>query len=286
MSIRFVSVSRTLGYGVGLIGVFGMAVTTAQSAADLPDRIQSAGKIVVGIETTYPPMGYKNPATNERVGFNVDLVNGIAKEMKLEVEWQEMSFEQLMTSLDSKRIDMIGTAISDYPSRRGKLSFVDYLRTGAQPFTLAAKADVIKSENDLCGKKVGAPRTTSYYPETQKWSETNCAKDGRPAIAVEGTAGATATRLDLKQGRIDAAVLGPEYVAYLMQDEPGVYAYAGKPLIEGLFGLAFDKQETGLRDSVAEAVQRMISDGTYGELLKKYGLERQAVTEVTIDAGQ
>lgn len=276
---------KALGCGIAIAYVAGVSAASA-AGGDLPDRVKSAGKIIVGIETTYPPMGYKNPATNERVGFNVDLVNSLAKEMKLGVEWQEMSFEQLMTSLTSKRIDMIGTAISDYPSRRDKLTFVDYLRSGAQPFTLAAKSGDIKSESDLCGKKVGAPRTTSYYPETQKWSEANCVGSGKPAITVNGTAGATATRLDLKQGRLDAAVLGPEYVAYLMKDEPGVYALAGNPLMESLFGLAFDKNETGLRDGVAEAVQSLIKDGTYAQILKKYGLERQAVTEVAIDAGK
>lgn len=287
MSFRFTTMLKAFGCGVAVVYASGITAASAQSGThDFPERIKNAGKIIVGIETTYPPMGYKDPATNERVGFNVDLVNSFAKEIQLEVEWQEMSFEQLMTSLTSKRIDMIGTAISDYPSRREKLTFVDYLRTGSQPFTLAAKSGDIKSETDLCGKKVGAPRTTNYYPITQKWSDAHCVAAGKPAMTVNGTAGATATRLDLKQGRLDAAVLGPEYVAYLMKDEPGVYALAGNTLTEGLFGLAFDKQDLGLRDGVAEAVQRLITNGTYEQILKKYGLERQAVAEVAIDAGQ
>ena len=71
-----------------------------------------------------------------------------------------------------------------------------------------------------------------------------------------------------------------------MKDEPGVYALAGNPLMESLFGLAFDKNETGLRDGVAEAVQGLIKNGTYKQILKKYGLERQGVAEVAIDAGK
>ncbi len=89
-----------------------------QTGIALPAALKSAGHIVVGIESTYPPMAYKDPKTSERIGFNVELVNAIAKELGVPVKWEEMSFEQLMTSLTTGRIDMIGTAISDLPSRR------------------------------------------------------------------------------------------------------------------------------------------------------------------------
>lgn len=257
-----------------------------QGAIPLPAAVKSAGQIVVGIETTYPPMAFKDPKTNERAGFNVELVNAIAKELGISVKWEEMSFEQLMTSLTTGRIDMIGTAISDLPSRREKLTFVDYLATGAQPFALATKAGELKNNADLCGKTVGAPRTTSYMPVTAAWSEKNCAGAGKPAITVNGTAGATATRLELKQGRLDAAVLGPEYVAYLMADEPNTYAFVGEPLNKTLFGLAFDKKNAELRDAVAKATAAVMKNGGYQQALKKFGLERQRLPEPTIDAGQ
>lgn len=266
------------------LGLAAAAPASAQQGGiALPAGLKSAGQIVVGIETTYPPMAYKDPKTNERVGFNFELVNAIAKELGIPVKWEEMTFEQLMTSLTTGRIDMIGTAISDLPARRDKLTFVDYLATGAQPFTLTTKAE-LKSNTDLCGKTVGAPRTTSYMPVTVAWSEKNCA--GKQPITVNGTAGATATRLDLKQGRLDAAVLGPEYVAYLMADEPNTYAFVGEPLNKTLFGLAFDKKNTEMRDAVAKATSAVMKNGSYQQALKKFGLERQSLPDATIDAGQ
>ena len=262
-----------------------LPVAASAQNAVLPEKVKAAGILTVGIESTYPPMAYKDPKTNERIGANIDLVESIAKELGVKVKWEEMSFEQLMTSLTTGRIDMIGTAISDLPSRREKLTFVDYLVTGAQPFTTVAKKDLIRTEADLCGKTVGAPRTTNYYPVAQAWSEKSCVAVGKPAAVVNGTAGATATRLDLKQGRLDAAVLGPEYVSYLMADEPNTYALAGEPLTRTLFGFAFNKNDTALRDAVATALAATIKSGAYRQTLQKFGLERQAVTEVKIDAG-
>jgi ABC-type amino acid transport/signal transduction systems, periplasmic component/domain len=274
---------RTVAFGTAMAMLLPIAAS-AQSIP-LPEKIKSAGTIVVGIESTYPPMAYKDPKTNERIGVNIDLVESIAKELGVKVKWEEMSFEQLMTSLTTGRIDMIGTAISDLPSRREKLTFVDYLVTGAQPFTTVAKKDSIKTEADLCGKTVGAPRTTNYYPIAQAWSEKNCVAAGKPAATVNGTAGATATRLDLKQGRLDAAVLGPEFVAHLMADEPNTYVLAGEPLTRTLFGFAFNKSETALRDAVAAALTATMKSGAYKQTLQKFGLERQAMTDVKIDAG-
>ncbi|MBD3848241.1 ABC transporter substrate-binding protein [Bosea sp. SSUT16] len=285
----WISVNRHLpatALAAALSLVAAVPAAAQQAGIAPPAALKSAGHIVVGIESTYPPMAYKDPKTSERIGFNVELVNAIAKELGVPVKWEEMSFEQLMTSLTTGRIDMIGTAISDLPSRRDKLTFVDYLATGAQPFALAAKAGELKGNVDLCGKTVGAPRTTSYMPVTVAWSEKNCAAAGKPAITVNGTAGATATRLDLKQGRLDAAVLGPEYVAYLMADEPNTYAFVGEPLNKTLFGLAFEKKNTELRDAVAKATAAVMKNGAYQQALKKFGLERQALPEPSIDAGQ
>jgi polar amino acid transport system substrate-binding protein len=274
---------RDAALGGALFAV--LPVAAMAQDASLPEKIKASRALVVGIEATYPPMAYKDPKTNQRVGVNVDLVESIAKELGVTIKWEEMTFEQLMTSVTTGRIDMIGTAISDLPSRREKLTFVDYLVTGSQPFTTTAKKETIKTEADLCGKTVGAPRTTNYFPVLQAWSDKNCVSAGKPAAAVNGTAGATATRLDLKQGRLDAAVLGPEYVAYLMADEPNTYALAGEPLTRGLFGFAFNKNDTALRDAVATAFRATIKNGSYQKALQKFGLERQAVTEVTIDAG-
>ncbi|WP_457585045.1 ABC transporter substrate-binding protein [Ensifer canadensis] len=264
-----------------------VALPAVASAQDItvPQALKDKGSLVVGIESSYPPMAYRDTATNERIGLNIDLVTAIGKKLGVEVQWEEMGFEQLMTSVETGRIDMIGAAISDLPKRREKMTFVDYLVTGAQPFTLTANAQSLKTNDDLCGKRVGAPSFTSYFPEAKKWSDKNCVNAGKPAMTVNGTNGATATRLDLKQGRLDAGVLGPEFVVHLMRDEPNTYALVGEPLLTTLFGLAFKKEDTAARDAVAQAIDALIADGTYAEILKKYGLEKWAMASTKIDAG-
>ncbi|WP_419896575.1 ABC transporter substrate-binding protein [Roseomonas sp. USHLN139] len=267
----------------GLAVALGVAPAMAQS---LPEAIRSAGFLRVGIEATYPPMAYKDPATNERRGVNVDLVTAIGRDLGIEIRWEEMSFEQIINSLTTGRIDFSGTSMTDLPARREKLSFVDYITTGGQLFTTQALSASIREALDFCGKAVSTPRFTNYFPSAQAWSEKNCAAAGRPAMNVVGSNGATASRTDLRQERSQGAILGAEFVAHLQIQEPGVWAAVGQPITSNLSGLAFPKDSTGLRDAIAASLSRLIANGTYADILKKHGIAAQAVSAITIDAGQ
>lgn len=279
------TVFATLASSLVLSLVAGAAL--AESAADMvPPDIREKGYISVGIESTYPPMAFRNPETNERTGVNVMLVDALGKVLDLEIRYEDMSFEQLMTSVASGRIDMIGTAISDLPSRRESMSFVDYLSTGAQPFGIAATAENLTENADLCGHAVGAPRTTSYLPSLEKWNEEHCTGAGLEPMNVLGTGGASDTRLSLMQGRLDAGLLGQEYVAYLMSQEPGTFGTIGQPITQTLFGFAFGKEYPELRDAVAEGVTEIMANGDYAKSLDAFGMGAQALTEVSVDQGK
>ncbi|EFH11541.1 transporter substrate-binding domain-containing protein [Pseudoroseomonas cervicalis] len=278
------SFKRILAAGLAL-ALAGTAPSLAQNAS-LPDSVRSAGVLRVGIEATYPPMAYKDPATNERRGVNVDLVTAIARDLGMEIRWEEMSFEQIINSLTTGRIDFSGTSMTDLPARREKLSFVDYITTGGQLFTTRALAASIREATDFCGKSVSTPRFTNYFPSAQAWSERACVGAGRPAMQVMGSNGATASRTDLRQERTQGAILGAEFVAHLQRTEPENWAAVGRPITDNLSGLAFPKEATALRDAIAASLQRLIDNGTYGEILRKHGIEAQALQRVSIDAGQ
>ncbi|WP_426119420.1 transporter substrate-binding domain-containing protein [Pseudomonas sp. DSP3-2-2] len=258
----------------------------ALGIAALSNVAQARETLNVGVEATYPPMSYRDPATNQSVGFNIDLFDALGKAMNVEIKYQEMTFEQLTSSLKTGRIDVIGTAITDLPKRRTDMTFVDYLQTGAQMFTTVRNTSLGSTPEAFCGKNIGTPRTTNYYPEVMAWNDTNCVAAGKPAATVQGTAGASAARLDLQQERLAAVVLGPEYVKYLISQEPNTYVLIGQPLSLHHFGFAVDKAKTDVRDNLVKGLQTVIRDGTYQTILKKWNLESQAVSEVMVDGGK
>ncbi|TWB08802.1 extracellular solute-binding protein (family 3) [Rhizobium sp. ERR 1071] len=88
----------------------------------------------------------------------------------------------------------------------------------------------------------------------------------------------------MKQGRYDAVVQGIETIAYQMRIEPNTYTLVGEPLLSNdTFGIGFKKDHTALRDAVAGALDGLIKDGTYDEILKKWGLIHNAVPKAVIN---
>jgi polar amino acid transport system substrate-binding protein len=253
------------------------------AAATLPDRIVARGKLIVAIVPNYPPMEFRDPASNALTGFDVDLGEALAGKLGVKIEWQETAFEQMIPALATSRVDAILSGMSDLASRHEAASFVDYLRSGPQFFTRSARASEFAEMNALCGKSVGASRRTSFPKEIAAWSDAHC---GDKPINFVGTEGSGDARTQLKQGRIDAAVQGNETLSYVMAQEPNVYFLIGAPIGAQLTGLAVGKDGKDLQGAVAGALDALIADGSYRALLDKWRLTSNGIEKATINAGQ
>ena len=269
-----------------LVAALGITAAFAVAAADLPDRIKKAGKIVIATQPNYPPIAYKDPATNQLTGFDIDLGEALAKERGVKVEWQETAFAQMISSLQTARVDIALAGMSDLPARREVVDFVDYMKTGPQFFTTTARAGEIKTLEDLCGKKVGASRSTNWPGQMEELSKTICTGKGKPAMVVTGTEGSVDARTQLKSGRLDAAVQGSETLPYFQKQEPNTIVLIGAPFNEGLSGIPVLKTEAQLRDAVKEALDRMQSKGVYDQILAKYGLQTAKLAPISVNQGK
>jgi polar amino acid transport system substrate-binding protein len=263
------------------------ATSFAASAQALPERIKTAGKIVVATQPNYAPITYKDPAANKLTGFDIELGEAIAAELGVKIEWQETAFAQMLPSLQTGRVDMVMAGMSDLPARRETADFVDYMVSGAQFFTVTALKDQVKTLEDLCGKSVGASRSTNWPKQIGEWSDANCVAKGKPAITVVGTEGSVDARNQIKTQRIQGAVQGSETMAYFQKLEADTYIPLGKPFTRTLVGIPFTKtaEGTALRDAVKGAIERLQAKGTYDALIKKYGLLDNALTPPSINQG-
>ena len=262
------------------LGLAALVASAFAQAAELPAEIKQAGSLRLTVNSTYAPMEYRDPATSELVGLDIDLANELAKRLGgLKIVWSETPFAELIPSLQTKRADFIISGISDRASRRETADFVDYLTTGPQFFVMAERA-----ATDLCGKKVGTTRSTSFPIEIEKWSKQNCEAAGKPAIQYVPGENSIDVRNQLKQGRIDAAVQGSETLPYAQSQEAGKYRVVGEPFAKGYQGIMFRKDDAGLREVVTEKLTAMIADGAYKAILDKYGLGANAVEKPLMNA--
>ncbi|TKT75089.1 ABC transporter substrate-binding protein [Aquamicrobium sp. LC103] len=264
------------------------ALTASTLAQELPQRILDAGRIVAATNPNYPPIVYKDPATNEIMGLDIELGEAIAEELGVEIEWQETEFIQMLPSLQTGRVDIAMAGMSDLPSRRDTVDFVDYMNSGAQFYTLTTLAEAISAPTDLCGKRVGASRNTNWPNDIAAWSEENCAGAGLPAIEVVGTEGSADARTQLKSQRLDAAVQGNETLPYFQDLEPDTYVLIGEPFTRTLAGIPTLKSEEGeqIRDAVAGALKRLMANGRYQEIFAARSLEVNALEAIEINGGE
>jgi len=264
------------------LGFVGLLVAGAAQAADLPDAIRQAGALRLTVNSTYAPMEYRDPATNELTGLDIDLAAALAKRLGVKVVWSETPFEQLLPSLQTGRAGFIISGFSDRASRRDSADFVDYLTTGAQFFVLVDSP--MTTVADLCGQKIGTTRSTSFPVEIEKWSKQACEAAGKPAVQYVPGENSIDVRNQLKQGRIDAAVQGSETLPYAQANEPGKYRPLGAPFTLGYQGIAFRKNDAALREAVTAALRGLIADGTYQAVLTRYGLAGNAVAQPLLNA--
>jgi polar amino acid transport system substrate-binding protein len=265
--------------------VLGFAVAIAlapAAAAELPEAIKQAGALHLTVNSTYAPMEYRDPASNELTGLDIDLASEIAKRLSVKIIWSETPFAELIPSLQTKRADFIISGIQDRAARRETADFIDYLTTGPQFFVLADSP--AKAAIDLCGQKVGTTRSTAFPVEIEKWSKANCEAAGKPAIQYVPGENSIDVRNQLKQGRIDAAVQGSETLPYAQQLEAGKYRIIGEPLSKGFQGIMFRKDDAATRELITAQLTAMIADGAYKAILDKYGLGANAVDKPMMNA--
>ncbi|WP_181832664.1 ABC transporter substrate-binding protein [Bosea caraganae] len=252
------------------------------AAGEIPAAIKAEGVLKLSINATYPPMEYKDPETNAFMGLDIELVDALAAKLGLKVERTDGVFAQLIPALSTGRTAFILSGITDTPQRRETMDFVNYMRAGAMFYTLTSSS--LKDPSELCGKKVATIRSTTYPGQIKDWSDQNCVAAGKAAIEVVGTESSPDARLQLKQGRADAAVQGGETIPFTSKQEGGIYRVIGKPLTTVYYGAAFRKTDVAFRDAIADALQELINDGTYAKIFAKWELTDSTLPAIMINS--
>lgn len=256
----------------------------AAGAQELPQRIASAKVVKVALNSGYPPMEMRDPVTNEFIGFDIDLGAAMAAKLGVTIEYLDGAFEAMTPALQSGRVDMIMSGFYDTPKRREIFDFINYLRAGAQFYTLESLPE-LQTLTDLCGKTITTSCGTSYPDTVKAWSDANCVAAGKAPIEVIVDTDLGQQLTNLKTGRAVAAVQGLEAVPTIVQTEPGMYRPLGEPFSAALMGIAFLKEDTQLRDAFHWALKEVIADGTYDALIAKWKLDLSTYKDTTINAG-
>lgn len=225
-----------------------------------------AGKIVVGLDDNYPPMGFKDE-NNEITGFDVDVAKEAAKRLGREVEFKAIDWDSKEAELKSKRVDVLWNGLDITEKRKENMAFSEpYMENRQIVFVRNDKVDSIKSVDDLKGKVVG---TQSGGTAEEYIDEHEDFKQGMKD--VKKYTDYISAFMDLENGRLDAIVADEITGRYYMSKHPE--KLAALEIVVGSvsdFGIGFRKEDTELRAEVQKVMDDMKADGTLAKISEKW----------------
>lgn len=264
----------------------------APLADKLPQKIRDAGVLKVGSDAAYRPMEYKEGA--KIVGLDPDIAAAMGKQLGVRFEFTNGTFDGLLTSMQTGRFDMVMSAMTDTKARQegldddgkkaGKgVDFIDYLSAGSSILVRKGNPDKIEKVGQMCGKKVATQRGTTSHEILKKQTE-KCEKDGKGRISVEAYDNDDQARIRLKTGAVVADVSDFPVAAHAASTSED-FEVAGEQMESAPYGMAVSKGNTELRSAIRAALEAVVEDGTYEKVLRKWGVEDGAVSEVEINGG-
>lgn len=106
-------------------------------------RVTEAGKIIVATEPGWPPYEFED-AQGNIVGFEIDLMEMIADELDLDVEWRDMGFDAIIPAVQAMDIDL---GVSGFSVTSDRLEVIDFTMphsiTEGQVIMLESRANAL-----------------------------------------------------------------------------------------------------------------------------------------------
>ena len=181
------------------------ASSDASSSAAKTEKLQQikdAGVLKVGTSAEYSPYEFHKVVDGEDkiVGFDDFVVQEIAKDMGVKVEYEDMDFDGLLGALQADKVDIVLAGMTPDEKRKKSVDFSDIYYTNSNVCIVAkGKEDTIKKSEDLKDLKVGVQKGTTqadYVTNTLGISDATQLKK-IPDLMLE-----------LQNGKIDVIVTG------------------------------------------------------------------------------
>lgn len=249
------------------------ADTTDQSLQDrVPDDYKADG-ISVGVFDNWPPEEWRD-ADGQYRGFNVDLANLVSDKIGVEVEYTASSFDAILPAIKNGRFD-VGLGSFQPTLERLKVASFVLVNVNGKALAIAEDSSLqIETHDDLCGHSVSTIKGSADIEHFKAISD-ECVADGHAPIAISEFTTLPSAREAVRSGRVDMVSASYTQLAHLLSSTSDM---RGTPLISYSYyqGWAV-RQDDPLGEVLSDAVDALIKDGSYAELLKKWNIERGGV---------
>lgn len=215
------------------------------------DKIKSAGKVKVGVKEDQPGLGYLDPVSNERTGFDIDIARWIAASLGYDedaIEFQAIPSANREQAIINGDVDYYVGTYSITDKRKESISF-------AGPYFVTGQGLLVAADNSTITGKDSLTADTTVCSVTGSTSIQRI-KDETPAKTVEFDTYSQCVE-KLKNNEVDAVTTDEAIlIGYAAQPDSGVKV-VGEPFSEERFGVGIAKGDTAFQ----EFINKMFTDG-------------------------
>ena len=255
--------------------------TNAALAATVPSAVKSKGGLTIALDATYAPDEFIAPDGSTIVGMDADLSTAISQVLGLKPKLVNATFDTIIPGIQSGKYAMGASSFTDTIARQKVVDFVDYFTAGEGFYVKTGNSLAFNGLTSLCGHSVAVESGTTEQTDAQTQAKA-CTKDNKGAVTVLSFGNQSQANLAVSSGRAQVGFADSQVAGYIVATSNGVFQNSGTAFAVAPYGLALPKGN-GMTTPVQSAVNFLIGNGVYGQILKKWGVGSGAVTSSAIN---
>lgn len=215
------------------------------------DRIHSADKVVVGVKQDQPNLGYKDPATDQYTGFDIEIARWVAADLGIpadRIEFKTIPSANRETAIKNGDVDYYVGTYSITDKRKKQIDFAGpYFVTG-QSLLVRKDENSVASVKDLKGKTVcSATGSTPIQNIRENYKDIKTQEFETYSQCVDA----------LKNKLVDAVTTDQAILLGYAAAEPDALKVVGEPFTTEKYGIGLKKGDAVLR----KHINAMLTDG-------------------------
>lgn len=242
----------------------GESDTTSEEETTAWDEIQEEGSLTVATSGTLLATSFRDEESDELTGFEVEVAREVAERLDLEVEFKEMGFDEMLSSVQTGQVDIAANDIEITEDRAEEFIFSTPIKH-SYGTAVVRKDDLsgIETLEDLEGKKAAGASTSIYMEIARSY--------GAEEVTYDNASNEVYLR-DVSIGRTDV-ILNDYYLSTFgvaAFPEMNITIHPDIKYAPSEVGLVMNKDNEELAENVNRVLEEMLEDGTITEISEEF----------------
>lgn len=254
--------------------------------ARLPEEFRKAGRMVSVNNGSFPP--YEIVTGTVLTGASADLMDEVGKVLGITIEHQTVAgLPALLAGVNSGRYQFAFGPIGDYKDREAANDFVDWVQEYVVFAVQKSNPKGITSLDSACGQRIAVMAGGSAERVIKVQSDA-CRTQGKSPVEVQSFTDQPSSILAVRSRRSDAFFSSQAPLTYFVTQANGQLELAGvgqRNGFEDIYQGAVVPKNSPLGPLLKDVLAQLMKNGTYGAIMRKWGLENNMLKEPGINLG-